>query len=93
MLVVVRLGASGSLAATRTELTREPGFTVEVIDTTGAGDSFDAGFLCAYLRGWPVWHSLRLANACGAHSTRRPGGTEGQTTFDEALATAGLAQS
>jgi sugar/nucleoside kinase (ribokinase family) len=56
-----------------------------VIDTTGAGDSFDAGFLYGYLNGWPLARSLRLACACGSLSTRAAGGTEGQPTLDEAL--------
>ncbi len=89
-LVVVKLGAAGSLAAVSTTLVRAPGLAVDTVDTTGAGDSFDAGFLCGYLRGWPVASSLRLANACGALSTLRPGGTAGQPTLAEALAAADL---
>ncbi|MFN8632167.1 MAG: PfkB family carbohydrate kinase, partial [Chloroflexota bacterium] len=56
---------------------------VDVVDTTGAGDSFDAGFLAASLLGWPVPEALALAVACGSLSTRVPGGTDGQATLDE----------
>jgi sugar/nucleoside kinase (ribokinase family) len=58
---------------------------VDVVDTTGAGDSFDAGFLYGYLNGWPLDRALRLACACGSLSTRAPGGTTGQPTLEEAL--------
>jgi sugar/nucleoside kinase (ribokinase family) len=57
-----------------------------VADTTGAGDSFDAGFLFGHLQGWRPEQSLKLACACGSLSTRRLGGTAGQPTVDEALA-------
>jgi sugar/nucleoside kinase (ribokinase family) len=62
----------------------DPGFTVPVVDTTGAGDSFDAGFVYGFLHGWPLVETLGLACACGALSTRAPGGTEAQPTLGEA---------
>jgi sugar/nucleoside kinase (ribokinase family) len=62
-----------------------PALPVHVVDTTGAGDSFDAGFLYGYLHGWPLERSLRLACACGALSTRCAGGTDEQPTLSEAL--------
>ena len=58
---------------------------VQVVDTTGAGDSFNAGFVYGYLAGWSLERSLRLACACGALATRQPGGTNGQPTLVEAL--------
>ncbi len=68
-----------------TAIAHAPALKVAVIDTTGAGDSFDAGFLYGYLNGWPLERSLRLACACGSLSTRAAGGTAGQPTLDEAL--------
>jgi sugar/nucleoside kinase (ribokinase family) len=59
---------------------------VESVDATGAGDSFDAGFLAAWLEGAEVTDALALACACGALSTRAPGGTEAQPSRDEAVA-------
>ena len=61
-----------------------PGIPVQVVDTTGAGDSFDAGFLAGYLANEPLERALALGNACGALSTRFVGGIEGQPTLAEA---------
>ena len=63
---------------------RVAGHAVDVVDTTGAGDSFDAGFLAAWLAGEPPQRALALGNACGALSTRALGGIEAQPTMAEA---------
>ena len=57
-----------------------------LVDSTGAGDSFDAGFLAAWLDGGSIERALALANACGALSTRAIGGTSAQADRDEAFA-------
>jgi sugar/nucleoside kinase (ribokinase family) len=75
---VIKLGSKGATTIRGTEVTRAPGFKVNAVDTTGAGDSFDAGFISSYLRAEPLLESLRQGNACGALSTREPGGTAGQ---------------
>jgi ribokinase len=85
-LVVVKLGAEGALAVGGTGLVRAVGPRVDPVDATGAGDSFDAGFLAARLGGEDVRAALALGCACGALSTRAAGGTAGQPTLDEALA-------
>ena len=87
-LVVVKLGADGALAARGGEIVRVTAPEIEAVDTTGAGDSFDAGFLAAWLRGNDLAAALMLACACGALSTQRAGGTAAQPTLDEARALA-----
>ena len=84
--VVIKLGAQGAIAARGAERAHCPPFPVNVIDTTGAGDSFDAGMLYGYLNDWSLERSLSLGCACGALSTRAAGGTTAQPTLDQALA-------
>jgi sugar/nucleoside kinase (ribokinase family) len=85
-LVVVKRGPQGATARTPDGEVRQPGVRVESLDATGAGDSFDAGFLAAWLGGAEVREALALACACGALSTRALGGTDAQPTRDEAEA-------
>ncbi len=73
--VVIKLGAAGAVvgdaAGGRLDL---PAPTVDVIDTTGAGDAFAAGFLSAELRGEPLEASLRAGIAAGAKAVTQIGG-------------------
>ena len=55
------------------------------VDTTGAGDSFDAGFLRAWLDGASIADALRLGAVCGALSTLGRGGVDAQPTHAEAI--------
>jgi ribokinase len=80
-LVVVKLGEEGALASTG-ERAAAP--SVEPVDATGAGDSFDAGFIAARLCGEDLAGALALGCACGALSTRAAGGTAGQPTLAQA---------
>jgi sugar/nucleoside kinase (ribokinase family) len=86
--VVVKRGAAGALARRGDEIVRVAAVEIEPVDTTGAGDAFDAGFVHAHLEGWPLDRSLAFANACGALSCRSVGGVDAQPTLDEALALA-----
>jgi sugar/nucleoside kinase (ribokinase family) len=83
--VAVKQGAQGALAAKGDELIKASPLPAKVVDTVGAGDSFDAGFLFGILNHWSVEKTLELATACGAISTQSAGGTTGQPTLDEAL--------
>jgi sugar/nucleoside kinase (ribokinase family) len=88
-VVAVKLGARGAVAvATGGRTCRVPAVPVEPVDTTGAGDSFDAGFLAAWLAGRPLEACLAIGAACGALSTRGTGGTSAQPTLAEAEAAA-----
>jgi sugar/nucleoside kinase (ribokinase family) len=83
-LVVGKLGADGCAVNYRGKLITVPAFRIKVVDTTGAGDSFNAGFLHAWLQHEPIEDCLRLGAACGALSTRGLGGTATQPTLEEA---------
>jgi ribokinase len=94
--VVVKRGADGALAvgggadravpseAGDRDVVRVAAPPVDPVDATGAGDSFDAGFLAARLAGEDLAGALALGCACGALSTRAAGGTAGQPTLAEA---------
>jgi len=84
-LAAIKLGADGALGVRQSQAVRVPSMPVKVVDTVGAGDSFDAGFIYGYLHGWTLEKSLRLGVVCGGLSTQRAGGTNGQPTLKEAL--------
>ncbi|MEU5085200.1 carbohydrate kinase family protein [Streptomyces sp. NPDC021356] len=84
--VIVKDGARGALAHDGRTLLRTPAVPVRPLDTVGAADSFDAGFVAARPRGLSTEHAPEIAAACGALSTRAHGGTPAQPTWDEAAA-------
>lgn len=77
-LVAAKLGAKGAAALVNGELVEVPPIPVKPVDTTGAGDSFNAGFLHAWLRRLPVKTCLRAGVFTGGKSTESLGGTGGQ---------------
>jgi len=83
--VAIKLGAEGALGASQSQRVRVTSIPVNVVDTVGAGDSFDAGFIYGYLNQWSMEKSLQLACVCGALSTQKAGGTEGQPTLANAM--------
>ena len=75
-LIVVKCGARGALVYQNGESLSVPGLEVVPVDTIGAGDSFNAGFLSAWLRGASPVEAARMGNVTGALSTQGAGGTE-----------------
>jgi sugar/nucleoside kinase (ribokinase family) len=82
-MVVVKAGAEGSLAYVNQELHQVPAIKVNPIDTTGAGDNFNAGFLAAWLDNQPIGVCLKWGNIVGGLSTTLPGGTARRISGDE----------
>jgi sugar/nucleoside kinase (ribokinase family) len=74
--VVVKLGTKGAIAIRDGRRFNVSAVPVQVIDTVGAGDSFDAGFLHQFLLGSDITSCLAYGNLCGALSTTGKGGTE-----------------
>ncbi|HEX4945067.1 MAG TPA: carbohydrate kinase family protein [Blastocatellia bacterium] len=81
--VALKLGANGSALLHQKNYYFAAPHKVTVLDTTGAGDCFDAGFLFAWLRGEDPAECLRLANLCGALSTQALGGIATFPTFEQ----------
>ncbi len=75
-LIVVKCGAHGAVVQQGRARTWIDPVSVQPVDTIGAGDSFDAGFLHAFVRGQTAVQAAHLGAAAGALSTLRPGGTE-----------------
>lgn len=75
--IVLKLGAAGAAAVVGGRMKFRSGFPVPVIDTTGAGDSFNAGYMFGYLSGQPIERCLLFGNACGAMSVSHFGGSAG----------------
>ncbi|MBW3593386.1 MAG: carbohydrate kinase family protein [Actinobacteria bacterium] len=84
--VVVKRGGNGALAVRDREAHEVAGADVEVVDATGAGDCFVAGYLWALLRGRAVSECLAVANRCGAAAVRTPGGFRAAPTERELAA-------
>jgi sugar/nucleoside kinase (ribokinase family) len=74
--IAVKCGAQGAIVQQGSHRFQVPGIHVDPVDTIGAGDSFNAGFLAAWLRGSKPEICAKAGNISGALSTQRPGGTE-----------------
>ncbi|GIV68241.1 carbohydrate kinase family protein [Caldilinea sp.] len=85
-IVAVKRGGEGAAAQRGQQVVEVSAPKVQVVDATGAGDSFNAGFVYGHLAGWPLARALAFAVACGSASTRAAGGVESQPTLAEAMA-------
>jgi len=86
--VVIRRGARGAVGIAGGDVREVPADPVDVVDTTGAGDCFNAGFLAGWLSGMPIEDSLSLGVICGSGSVTDFGGYRGCPHADELRAIA-----
>lgn len=76
--VVLKLGAEGCLVCHGAEQTRVPALPAQVVDTTGAGDCWNAGFIAALAQGeQDAPAAARFGNACASFCIEAVGGTTG----------------
>ncbi|MFC7496269.1 MULTISPECIES: carbohydrate kinase family protein [unclassified Nocardioides] len=87
--VVVKAGPLGGVVVGADGELRQQALAVTPVDTTGAGDTFDAGWVAARLEGLPPEVALRWAVAAGTASTQGVGGTAAQPTREELLRAVG----
>lgn len=86
-IAAIKRGADGALVATASERRTVPPFKIpRVVDTVGAGDGFDAGFVAGRLLGRDPWQAAELGNVIGAHALMVDGDHEGYPTMSEAEA-------
>jgi sugar/nucleoside kinase (ribokinase family) len=84
-VVVIKDGPDGSLAVAGGDLIRQPAPELRPVDTTGAGDAFDAGLIAGLLGGRELPAAMRIANVAGALTTQAPGGVDSVPTMAEVL--------
>ena len=72
-IVILKLGEQGCYACGPDGEGPHAGFSVNVVDTTAAGDTFNAGLAVALAEGKPLTEALRFANAAAAISVTRAG--------------------
>jgi sugar/nucleoside kinase (ribokinase family) len=73
-ITIIKIGEEGAVWIAPDKDLRVVAPKVKVVDTTGAGDSFNAGFLVAWMHGRPPEECLKAGNKAGAESTRKAGG-------------------
>ncbi|NCB92068.1 MAG: carbohydrate kinase family protein [Clostridia bacterium] len=81
-MAVIKMGKAGSLAVKDGEEYMQASYTVKAVDTTGAGDSFNAGFVYGFLSKKSIEECLKTGNACGALSVTALGGNTGFPTIE-----------
>ena len=83
-LVALKQGRRGATVLTTDgDRVTVPALSLNPIDTTGAGDSFDAGFLFQYIQDAPLTDCLRYGSVCGGLSTTKVGGAAAAPTQQE----------
>jgi sugar/nucleoside kinase (ribokinase family) len=83
--IVIKRGEQGSLVRNKESSRDTPSFKVNVVDPTGAGDAFNAGFIFGYLKGWDLSDAALLANAVGALSITKLGAGSQLPKRDEVI--------
>ncbi len=81
--LTITLGEEGSITFSDEGVYRMPPFTVEAVDTTGAGDVFHGGYIYGLLQGWEIRDTLAFASALAAMKCRNMGGRAGIPVLDE----------
>ena len=84
-IIALKLGSAGAIWSTPLTNLRHSGFAVRVVDTTGAGDAFNAGVLRRWLGGHVPADCLAFGNACGALTAQAAGGIGGLHNEAQAL--------
>jgi sugar/nucleoside kinase (ribokinase family) len=81
-VVVIKDGANGSFSYMNGKIEHVPAISITPLDTTGAGDNFNAGFLRAWLDGSPIEICQKWGNIAGGLSTTALGGTTRKLTCE-----------
>jgi len=82
--VIHKHGAQGAYIASREGIEHVPGYKVRAVDTTAAGDTFNAGFAAGLAMGLSLTEAVKLANAAGALAVTKMGAQEGMPSLEQA---------
>lgn len=85
-IVIHKHGAEGAYIADGSGMEHVPGYKVKAVDTTAAGDTFNAGFAAGLAMGMSIRESVKLANAAGAMAVTKLGAQGGMPTMQQARA-------
>jgi sugar/nucleoside kinase (ribokinase family) len=83
--VIVKLGADGCAIYGGNEVIKVDGYPVDAVDTTGAGDSFDAAYLIGIIKGWDSYKCAKFANIAAGLNCTKLGATAGIPSFEETM--------
>jgi len=81
--VVIKNGEDGCYVHKNGKLIDTPPYKCNAVDTTGAGDSFCAGFITGLIKGLTIVECGKFANAVGAHCVMEKGATTGIKSYEE----------
>ena len=81
--VIMTLGSKGVAYAEKGQVYNVPGFKVQPVDTTGAGDTFNGAFAVARANGKNMYDSISFANAAAALSVQKLGAQGGMPYLNE----------
>lgn len=84
-IVVLKMGEKGCFVKTKEKEFFVKAYKVKVIDSTGAGDAFVAGFLTGYIKGYDLRKCAKLGNAAGACCIKKIGCTTNIKNFPQIL--------
>lgn len=84
-IIGLKLGKKGAATYYRGKYYSAPSIDVKVVDAVGAGDTFDAGFIYGFLKGYDIEKCLQIGCICGSMNTTRAGGIAGQIYAEELL--------
>lgn len=85
-MVIHKHGAEGAYIADKNGIEHVPGYKVKAVDTTAAGDTFNAGFAAGLAMGMSIREAVKLANAAGAMAVTQLGAQGGMPTLAQAQA-------
>ncbi len=85
MGVAITMGKEGALLRTKDKIIIASSYRIKIVDPSGGGDAFDAGFIHGILEGWDLERTLKFASATGASAVRAMGCTAGVFTQEETL--------